>query len=165
MQGRLRHAIAGAGAAAVLASGTPALAGTTTNTLPVRVQVTVGCTLQTRPLMFDATTISNQNIDSTTTITVRCTPNTDFTVEIDKGLYANGINRRMFSTEANGYVTYDVYRDSPRNNVWGTGQTKNVTANSGSGLPLEITLFGRITKPGTIKAGDYKDTLLVTLNF
>lgn len=136
-----------------------------TNTLPVAVRVFAGCSLVTRPLTFDASTATGTNIDATTTITVRCTPNTSFSVDIDKGQYANGINRRMFSPQANAYLTYDVYRDSPRTNVWGTGQLKNVTGNSGSGLPLDILLYGRVTKPNTIKAGDYLDTLVVTLNF
>ncbi len=147
------------------AAAAPAFAGEATNTLPVAVRVFTGCSLVTRPLTFDARVITGTTIDSTTTITVRCTPNTNFSVDIDKGLWANGINRRMFSSQANAYLTYDVYRDSPRTNVWGTGQLKNVVGNSGSGLPLEILIYGRVTKPNNIKAGDYTDTLLVTLNF
>lgn len=165
MTGRFRRSTAIAIAAAFGAVSTPAPAGQTTNTLPVVVRVFTGCSLVTRPLTFDASVNTGANIDSTTTITVRCTPNTNFSVDIDKGLWANGINRRMFSSQANAYLTYDVYRDSPRTNVWGTGQLKNVTGNSGSGLPLDLLIYGRVTKPSTIKAGDYTDTLVVTLNF
>lgn len=165
MTRRIRRLTAATLAAGLLAGGAPAWAGKTTSTFPVQISVYAGCALETRPMSFDASTITNNNIDATTSITVKCTPNTNFTVDIDKGLYPNGINRRMYSAEANAYVTYDVYRDSPRNNVWGTGQTKNVVGNSGFGLPMDITLFGRITKPGTIRAGDYRDTLVVTLTF
>ena len=153
-------------AAALWAAGSPALAGKSTNTLPVAVRVTTGCNLQTFPLTFDASTIVGNNpIDSTTRVIVRCTPNTDYSIDIDKGLYPNGINRRMFSPATNSYVAYDVYRDSPRTNVWGTGQLKNVTGNSGAGLPLNILIYGRVPNTGKINAGDYKDTLVVTLNF
>jgi spore coat protein U-like protein len=154
--------------AALGAASSPAFAGQATNTLPVRVQVYTGCSLVTRPLTFDATGIVGTNpIDATTTITVRCTPNTDFDVDIDTGLYANGAsaNRRMFSASTNSYVSYDVFRDSPRSNVWGRGKTRNVAGNSGSGAPLDIVLYGRVQNTGKIVAGDYKDTLLVTLNF
>jgi spore coat protein U-like protein len=155
-------------AAAFCAVGTPALAGQATNTLPVAVTVATGCTLQTRPLMFDATGIVGSNpIDATTTITVKCTPNTNYDVDIDTGLHANGnsANRRMFSASTNSYVSYDVYRDSPRNKVWGRGGNRNVTGNSGTGAPLDIMLYGRVKNTGKIAAGDYLDTLTVTLNF
>lgn len=152
------------GLAAALAS--PAHAGRTTNQMPVSLTVFTGCSLKTRPLMFVLPSpVGNAPLDATTTITVKCTPNTNFTVDLDKGLHNNGIVRRMYSPVAGGYVTYDVYRDSPRTNVWGTGQLKNITGNSGTGAPFDITLFGRIPQPKNIKAGDYRDTLTVTLNF
>jgi spore coat protein U-like protein len=132
------------------------------------VTVATGCTLQTRPLTFDATGIVGTNpFDATTTVTVKCTPNTPFDIDIDTGLYANGnsANRRMFSASTNSYVSYDVYRDSPRNNVWGRGKTRNVAGNSGTGAPIEFVLYGRVQNTGKIVAGDYLDTLVVTLNF
>jgi spore coat protein U-like protein len=155
-------------AAALGTAGTPALAGQATNTLPARVTVYTGCSLVARPLTFDASAVTGSNpIDATTTISVRCTPNTNFDVDINNGLYANGgsSNRRMYSAATNSYITYDVYRDSPRSNVWGTGKLKNVAGNSGTGAPLDITIYGRVSKTQTIQAGDYKDTLVVTLNF
>lgn len=163
---RLRRTTAVGIAVALGAAGAPASASQTTNTLPVKVTVFTGCSLVTRPLTFDASVVIGNNlIDATATVTVKCTPNTDYFIDIDKGLYANGVNRRMFSALSNTFVAYDVYRDSPRSNVWGTGQLKNVTGNSGNGAPLEITIYGRVPNTGKIQAGDYKDTLVVTLNF
>lgn len=165
---RLRRTTAAVAAAALGAGGTPALAGQSTNTLPVAVTVATGCSLVTRPLTFDATGITGTNpIDATTSVTVRCTPNTDFDIDIDTGLYANGnsANRRMYSASTNSFVAYDVYRDSPRSNVWGRGKTRNVAGNSGSGAPIDFVLYGRVQNTGKIVAGDYIDTLTVTLNF
>src|SRR5688572_7155261 len=106
--------------------------------MPVSVTVFSGCSLRARPLMFVLpAVVSNNPLDATTTVTVKCTPNTDFTVDIDNGLHNNGINRRMRSAALNAFVAYDVYRDAPRTNVWGTGQLKNVTGNSGGGTPLD----------------------------
>jgi len=96
--------------------GTAASAGQTTGTLPASITVFTGCSLVTRPLTFDATVITGNNpIDATTTITVKCTPNTNFTVDIDNGLNASGnsSNRQMRSATG-GLLAYDVYRDSPR---------------------------------------------------
>nr|WP_237489140.1 spore coat U domain-containing protein [Tsuneonella aeria] len=133
----------------------------------VDLHVYSGCSLKTRPLTFvvPAGNIGNMDLDSTSTVTVKCTPNTAYSVDIDKGLHSNGINRRMRSVETNSFLAYDVYRDRPGGNVWGTGQLKNVTGNSGTGAALDITLYGRIRLPSKIQAGDYKDTLVVTLNF
>ena len=165
---RLRRTIAAVAAAALGAGGTPALAGQTTNTLPVAVTVATGCSLVTRPLTFDARGITGTTpIDATTSVTVRCTPNTDFNIDIDTGLYANGnsANRRMYSASTNSFVSYDVYRDGPRNNVWGRGNTSNVSGNSGAGAAIDFVLYGRVKNTGKIVAGDYIDTLTVTLNF
>ena len=71
----------------------------------------------------------------------------------------------MFSASTNSYVSYDVYRDSPRSNVWGRGKTRNLAGNSGTGAPFDIVLYGRVQNTGKIIAGDYIDTLVVTLNF
>lgn len=137
-----------------------------TSTIRAAIKVFSGCSLETRPLMFVVpNTTVNVAVDATTTVTVKCTPNTSFTVDIDTGLHGNGINRRMYSPVANAYVSYDVYRDSPRTSVWGTGKLKNISGNSGTGAPLVITLFGRIPISGKIKAGDYADRLTVTLNY
>jgi spore coat protein U-like protein len=161
-----RLLLSAATAAAFSAAAAPASAGKNTNTLPVVVRVVTGCSLQTFPLTFDASAIVGNNpIDATTHVLVKCTPNTSYSIDIDKGLNANGVNRRMFSASTGTYVAYDVYRDSPRTNVWGTGQLKNVTGNSGTGLPLDVLIYGRVPNTGKISAGDYKDTLVVTLNF
>lgn len=153
-------------AAALGAADTAASAGQTTSSTTATVKIFTGCSLQARPLTFDASTSTGSNpIDAMTTITIRCTPNTNFTVDIDKGLYPKGVNRQMRSVLTGSFITYDVYRDSPRSNVWGTGQLKNVSGNSGSGAPLDILIYGRVPKNQTIQSGDYKDTLVVTLNF
>jgi spore coat protein U-like protein len=163
----LRRMTAAGIAAALGAAGAPASAGQTTGTLPVSVTVFTGCSLQTRPLTFDAAAVSGNNpIDATTTITVKCTPNTNFTVDIDNGLNANGkSSNRQMKSESGGLLAYDIYRDSPRTSVWGTGQLKNVTGNSGAGAPLDILIYGRVPNATKVVAGDYKDTLVVSLNF
>lgn len=158
-----------AGAAAIVAVAAPASARQTTNTMEAKVRVFTGCSLQTRPLTFDASQAATANqIDATSSITIKCTPNTAYSIDIDKGLHSagNSSNRAMRNVTTGALLSYDVYRDSPRTNVWGTGALKTaVTGTSGSGAPINIQLYGRVRNPGKIAAGDYKDTLTVTLNF
>lgn len=162
-----RFCHAGFAAVAVLAAAAPARAGTSTNTMDASLSIESGCRLDTRALVFIGIPPFSKGLllDSSTTLTVDCTPNTAYTIDIDTGLHPNGINRRMYSALTNSYVAYDIYRDGPRTNVWGTGQLKNVAGNSGAGGPQTVTLYGRVSLPTKVLAGDYLDTLTVTLNF
>lgn len=152
-------------AATGLVAAVPAHAGKATYTMPVRATVINGCTVSALPLVFMVPVPTNLNVDSSTTVTVACTPNIPFTVDIDTGLYANGINRRVFNAAASAYINYDVYRDPPRSQVWGTGGAKNVTGNSGITGVVVLPVYGRLASSTKLKAGNYSDTLTVTISF
>ena len=146
-------------------TASPAYAGRATYTMPVQAQVINGCTVNALPLIFNVPVPTNLNVDSSTTVTIACTPNIPFTLDIDNGLYANGINRRVFNAAANAYISYDVYKDPPRSQVWGTGGAKNVTGNSGATGIVVMPVYGRLASSARLKAGNYRDTLTVTINF
>ena len=124
-----------------------------------------GCAVAATPLIFMIPVPTNTNVDSTSTITIKCAPNTAFTVDINTGLYPNGINRRVFNAAANAYINYDVYKDPPRSAVWGTGGARNVGGNSGPTGTSLLTVYGRVASVKTLKAGGYNDTLTVTITF
>lgn len=124
-----------------------------------------GCTVAATPLIFLIPVPTNTNVDSTSSITIKCAPNTAFTVDIDRGLYPNGINRRVFNAAANAYINYDVYKDPPRSAVWGTGGARNVAGNTGLTGTSLMTVYGRVASVKTLKAGGYNDTLTVTITF
>jgi spore coat protein U-like protein len=144
----------------------PATAGTATNTVPAKLKVFAGCSLQARPLMFVATNpLLSVNIDATTSLTVKCTPNTDYSIDIDDGLNPQGNNKRQMTGPLGIPLPYNVYLDGARKNVWGKGQTKNFTGNSGAGSPLDIPVYGRVPASTLSAVGQYNDTLTVTLSF
>ncbi|PKB14025.1 spore coat protein U-like protein [Novosphingobium kunmingense] len=148
-----------------LVAAMPSHAGQTTYTMPVSASVINGCTINALPLTFIAPAASNPAINSITSLTVQCTPNIAFTIDIDTGLYGNGINRRVRHTTSNAYINYDVYRDPPRSQVWGTGQAKNVTGNSGPTGTVVVPVYGRLGATNNLRAGAYTDTLTVTISF
>lgn len=154
-------------AAPVLAGGSPAAAGQVTNTLPVTLGVQPGCALLTRPLVFVAPSATAAVVlDATANLTITCTPNTDFAITIDRGL--NGtllVNRRMVSASTGATVVYDVYRDPARLLAWGATTLTDVNGNSGLGAPLDVPIYGRVPAAALIAAGDYQDTLTVSLAF
>ncbi len=151
--------------ACALAASPCAAAGRATNQFQVSVSPVSSCTVSALPLSFFIPVPTNVNVDSTSTITIKCPPQTAWTVDIDTGLYSNGINRRVFNAGYNAYINYDVYKDPPRSAVWGTGGTKNVGGNSGpTGVSL-LTVYGRVASVKTLKSGSYLDTLTVTVTF
>ncbi|MCA1660999.1 MAG: spore coat U domain-containing protein [Novosphingobium sp.] len=161
---RIGAILATAGGYALTA--TPGVAaGRATYQIPVSVNPVASCTVSAAPLIFMIPVPINGSVDSSTTITVKCPPNTPYTVDIDRGLYPQGINRRAYNVDANAYVTYDVYKDPPRSQVWGTGGTKVVAGNSGTSGTVEMTVYGRVSSSKSLKAGGYRDTLTITLAF
>ncbi len=152
-----------AGACAL--SGSPSAAAKATYTMPVSVDVLAGCTVSAAPLVFLMPVPANRDIDSTSTITVRCNPNLAYTIDIDNGLHAQGNNRRVRHANLNAFLTYDIYKDPPRSQVWGRGNTRNLAGNSGSAGVVAYPVYGRLNgKAGTV-AGNYSDLLTVTVNF
>jgi spore coat protein U-like protein len=151
--------------AQALATPAYAASGRATNQMPVSVSPLSSCTVVATPMIFLIPVPTNANVDSTSTITIACPRNTAFTVDIDTGLYPNGINRRVFNAAANAYINYDVYKDPPRSAVWGTGGARNVGGNSGATGTALLTVYGRVASVKTLKAGGYNDTLTVTVTF
>ncbi|ADX02903.1 hypothetical protein OCUAc20_14520 [Acinetobacter baumannii] len=97
-------------------------------------------------------------------ISVTCdgTDPVDFTVAIDGG---ERTDRTLKNTASADVVAYNVYRDAARTNLYVVNQPQQFTTVSGQATAVPI--FGAIApNTGTPKAqGDYKDTLLVTVNF
>ena len=163
----LRRLAAVAISGGLLASGSPALAGQATNTVPASLTVFQGCTLRTSDLLFVAPNpIIGLNIDASTTLTVKCTPNTAYTIDIDDGLQPQGNNKRRMKSAGGATIGYNIYFNAARTAVWGKGSGKNYAGNSGSsGAAQSIPVYGRVNIAALIPAGGYKDTLTVTLNF
>lgn len=161
---RIGAVLATAGAFALTVSPCAA-AGRATYQIPVSVNPVASCMVSAAPLVFMIPVPTNGNVDSSTTITVKCPPNTPYTVDIDRGLYPNGINRRAYNVTANAYVSYDVYKDPPRAQVWGTGGTRVVPGNSGPSGTVVMPVYGRVASSKSLKAGGYRDTLTITLAF
>jgi spore coat protein U-like protein len=152
-------------AGALALTATPCIAGKATYTMPVSLDVISGCTVSAAPLIFMMPTPANTTFDSTTTITVRCNPNLPYTIDIDNGLHALGTNRRVKHSTANQFLTYDIYKDPPRSQVWGRGNTRNLAGNAGPSGTVIYPVYGRLTGRSGATAGNYNDLVTVTVNF
>lgn len=97
-------------------------------------------------------------------LTVTCdgTEPVNFTVAIDGG---ERTNRSLKNTASEDFVTYNVFRDSTRTNEYVVNQPHSFSAEGG--VSTAIPIYGAIA-PNTgegMATGEYKDTLLVTVDF
>ncbi|MBD8524660.1 Csu type fimbrial protein [Pseudomarimonas arenosa] len=96
-------------------------------------------------------------------ITVDCaTPYTvSLSVSLNNGSFAP---RRLDSLDDS--LDYYLYTDPARTTIWGDGTSGTSTvAGSGSGSPVDHTVYGRIPALQDVKAGSYADTIIVTLEW
>lgn len=153
------------GVAAIVATvSTPALAGTATGTVDVSLSVSSACSVTAEPLAFGTVSAFDTAIDASSPTSVKCTPNASYTVYLDYGVNAGvGTQRKLKSTTSATTVTYNLYSDSARTEVWG-GALAGVTG-SGSGSDQPMTIYGQVPVQTAVGAGDYKDTVTVTVNY
>jgi spore coat protein U-like protein len=158
----MRKIALGIAAAAAIAS-TPALAGTATGTVQVSLNVSSACSVTAQPLDFGTTNSFAANIDTSSATTVKCTPTAPYTVFVSYGANAGATTqRKLLSTTTTATVNYDIYSDSSRTAAWSPTAGKTGV---GDGTEQAMTLYGRVPVQTAVAAGDYKDTVTVTVNY
>jgi spore coat protein U-like protein len=103
------------------------------------------------------------NYDSTSMIHVTCVTGTQYKVGLDNGQHANVNTRRMQGP--GGYVSYELYQDSGRTVRWGNTPGTDTEPGSGSGTMQNLTVYGRVPPQSTPAAGNYSDTVTVTVTY
>ena len=147
---------------AMVADAPPAGSATDTDVLQVTATVQTSCSLSGGNLDFGTYTSGQPgNLDATGTINfVNCSGNLSFALDGGGG---GNVNARYMQQGANR-LFYQIYRNSVRNAVWGTGsESHNVVllgAQSGS-----VPVYGRIPAGQTVPDGTYTDTVNITLTF
>ena len=69
-------------------------------------------------------------------------------------------------SKAGETVTYGLYKDNARSQVWGDAATPGSTvAGTGSGAVQNLTVYGRVPAQTTPSAGLYTDTVVVTVTY
>lgn len=103
------------------------------------------------------------NLDRTTAIGLVCTGRTAWQIGLGNGLNANGTIRRMRNAGGQ-FVSYELYRDSPRSLRWGNTVGSDTLTGTGSGSAQSLTVYGRVA-PQTPNIGSYTDTVIVTVTY
>lgn len=137
-------------------------AGTARPRFRVRARVVRSCEVTATDLDFGTVGTLNANVDSTATITVRCTNTTPYKIRIDGGQAGvlNPAGREM--RNGGNAITYGIYRDAARTQGWGRRNSNDVNA-TGTGYPQTFTAYGRVPPQPTPPPGTYTDTLVVSV--
>ena len=114
--------------------------------------------------------------DSVTTVVVECARNggpqhVTVTLGLSQGTHGNSVGaRRMRRSGGTDVLTYGLFRDVSRQNIWGyttgvdaSSQSIAFSVSNNSTASLIFTIYGRIPALQNVPAGDYGDTVQMTL--
>ncbi len=152
----------------MLGLAAPALAQTATANLSVSATVAKNCSITTTTVAFGSydPIVANaaSPLDGTGTVVVTCTKGAGTRIDLGLGSNASGSVRRMAG--GTDFLTYELYSDSGRTTVWGSGAVAGLTipvAPSKAARPY--TVYGRVAAGQDIGAASYADTVVATINF
>jgi spore coat protein U-like protein len=165
--------LAGLSVGALLAT-VQAQAATTTTTFNVNATVLANCLASAPALNFTNYTPASGNATGSTTVAVRCTKNTAFTVALNKGSTTGGtLTQRLLSDGSGNTLQYNLYKDAALTTIFGDGTgTTQTAAGTGAGMAIasaqSITVYGSLPDNATNQAqpaGSYSDLITVTVSY
>jgi spore coat protein U domain-containing protein, fimbrial subunit CupE1/2/3/6 len=118
------------------------------------------CTVQSAGLVFGAyDSLSPAALDGVGDINVNCDAETSFTVGLGAG---SGTGARQMQKGASA-LAYNLYTDASRTFVWGDGAAQNAV--SATGTTVVLPVYGRIAAHQNVPAGEYVDTIVITVSY
>lgn len=144
-----------------------AYAATAQTTFSVTATVLASCSVSAGTLAFgNYTPTSGSPADATSTVDITCTNGTPYTVALDGGSTESNVAARAMSDTNAHTLSYEIYTDSARATVWGDGTGSTVAqSGTGSGVAQPLTAYGRVPASQFVTAGNYSDTVTVTVSY
>jgi spore coat protein U-like protein len=148
-------------------------AATTTTTFNVSATVAANCLASATALNFGTYTPAAGNVISNTTVSVRCTRNTAFTVALNGGSTTGGtISQRLLTDGSGNSLQYNLYRDAAFTLLFGDGTTGTTAGGTGNGMApasaVAVSVYGQLPDTATNQsspAGTYTDVINVTVTY
>lgn len=154
----MRKLTLGLAAIAAVASA-PALAGTTSGSMDVTLNVDNACSLTTAAIDFGTVTDFSVAHNVSSLSTLKCTPNAVATVRVSLGGSVNGTQRRMKNGAGTQFIDYNI-QDST-NTAWPTAGL-NFT---GTGADVSLGIRGVVPVQGAKPAGSYSDVVTIDVTY
>jgi spore coat protein U-like protein len=158
--------------AALLAAGSMhgATAATATSTFQVTANVATQCNVSAADLNFGTVDPLGANVDQTTTVTVRCTKNTPYTIGLNAGTTTGATLAQRLMANGSDTMNYNLYTDAGRTTVWGNSAAAPTWVSgtgAGMGSPQVLTVYGRVPSGQTnLAVGSFAETAItVTVTY
>jgi spore coat protein U-like protein len=146
-------------------------AGTTSTTFAVTATVQSTCSASATALAFPAYIPGAGAVTNNSTISVKCTKNTPFTIFLNGGSTPGGtVAQRLMASGANT-LQYQLYTSTAFSTVFGDGSgTSHTVAGVGSGVGTAnaVTVAGQVLDSANNQLavpGNYTDTITVTVTY
>lgn len=157
----------------MLVAAGAAQAATRTTTFNVTANVLANCSVTANALDFGDYTPAAGALTGSSTVSVRCTKNTGYTVALNAGTTSGGsiAQRLMKHTSTTDTLQYNLYTTAALTTVFGDGTGGSVTSagtGSGMGTATAITVYGSLPDSAANQAaltGAYSDTITVTVTY
>lgn len=159
----------------LIAGGLVALSGavgasTATATFKVNASVAAQCNVSAADLNFAAVDPIGGNVDQSTTVTVKCTKNSPYTVGLNAGTTTGATIAQRLMANGADTMQYNLYTDTTRATIWGnTAAAPSWVSGTGAGLgtPQVLTVYGRVpTGQTNLAVGSYQEnTITVTVTY
>lgn len=133
------------------------------NTLSVSGSVSATCSVTNATLPFGSYLASTARTASGA-IALTCSTGATYSISLAAGANANAGSRRM----ANGgsFLAYELFSNSGLTLLWGNGTTfGQPVAGTGTGAAQNVSVHGRIAAGQFVPAGNYSDTVVVTVSY
>ena len=142
----------------------PVHAETNSAVMQVSVRVVPNCRIAVTDLAFGAydplIEHAARNLDGTAQVRVVCTKNERATILMEE----LATPRRTLRSGGNE-LTYALFSDPARTQVWGTGGNALQLTFANGSAPSEFTVFGRIPSGQVVPSGTYFDSVTATVDF
>jgi spore coat protein U-like protein len=142
-------------------------ASSTSFQLVVSATIAASCTVSSSNVDFGQRGIITQSATTTALVTTSCPSGTNYQIGLNAGtgVGATMSERRMTRSGGSDTLTYRLYRDSGRTQVWGDGTGGSTTVSTtGTGAPQTNTIYAELPVQSA-PVGSYADTVTVTVTF
>ena len=170
MKSRIANAI---GAAALVVISGAAIADTKTSSFNVTANVNKNCLVSSGDIAFGTYVPTSGALTGTSTVGVRCTAGTAFTVALSAGQEASYAPRKL-KDAGNNKLEYNLFTTTAHTTVWGDGTASTATqAGTGAGMGAaqsqDLTVYAQLPDNAANQLAPpsltYADNITVTVTY
>ena len=155
-------------AAGLIAATTGAFASTVTTSFQVQANVNAQCSISAVNLTFPAVDPLSSQTDGATTVSVKCTKNSPYTVGLNAGTTTGSTIAQRLMANGTDTMDYNLYTDAGRSSIWGNSAGSWVSGTgAGMGTAQVLNVYGRVAAGQTnLAVGTFTEpTVTVTVTY